>query len=126
MKSKVIDVKYRKDSKTFPEWLKYEVTLLHENGETEKIPAYGKDLQDALSRVVHDQKVKKILPKIEKIPSWVWALFWFGSLSYATYIITTTPTIGEWVGLVYLGVFTTLATITLTISNYFTLKNKDK
>ena len=60
MKQKVIDVKYRKESKTFPEWMKYEVTLLNEDGTTNKIPAYGKDLQDALSRVVHDSKVEKI------------------------------------------------------------------
>ena len=60
MKQKVINVSYRKDSQTFPEWMKYEIELLNEDGTTEKIPAYGKDLQDALSRVVHDFKVEKI------------------------------------------------------------------
>jgi len=59
MKQKVIDVKYRKDSTQFPKWMKYEITLLNEDGSTDKIPAYGKDLQDALSRVVHDKKVQK-------------------------------------------------------------------
>ena len=49
MKQKVIDVKYRKGSETFPDWLKYEVTILNEDGTTDLIPAYGKDLQDALS-----------------------------------------------------------------------------
>jgi hypothetical protein len=49
MKQKVINVKYRKSSDKFPNWMKYEVTLMGEDGTTEIIPAYGKDLQDALS-----------------------------------------------------------------------------
>ena len=77
MKQKVINVTYRKDSETFPEWMKYEVELLNENGTTQKIPAYGKDLQDALSRVVHDMKVEKIEKKTSKLPDWVWILLWF-------------------------------------------------
>ena len=57
MKRKAIDVKYRKDSESFPDYLKYEVTVLNEDGTTEVIPAYGKDLQDALSDVVDDEMV---------------------------------------------------------------------
>ena len=77
MKQKVIDVKYRKDSETFPEWLKYEITILNEDGSTTKIPAYGKDLQDALSRVVHDKRVGNITKTAEKFPWWGWAVIWF-------------------------------------------------
>jgi len=76
MKQKVIDVHYRKDSNQFPDWMKYEITLLNEDGTEEKIPAYGKDLQDSLSRVVHDKKVEKIEKKVEKAPTWVWLLTW--------------------------------------------------
>ena len=82
MKQKVIDVKYRKDSQTFPKWMKYEVTLLNEDGSTEKIPAYGRDLQDALSRVVHDKKIEKINRKVKVIPLWAWATAWFGYLGF--------------------------------------------
>jgi len=81
MKQKVIDVKYRKDSKTFPEWLKYEVTILNEDGTENKIPAYGKDLQDALSRVVHDTKVEKVQRRTKRIPNMVWAALWFGYIT---------------------------------------------
>jgi hypothetical protein len=42
MKQKVINVKYRKSSDKFPNWMKYEVTLMSEDGTTETIPAYGK------------------------------------------------------------------------------------
>lgn len=80
MKKKAIKAEYRKDSESFPEWLKYEVTILNEDGTTEKVPAYGKDLQDALSRVVHDEKVKKIGEKARKIPDLVWVALWFAYL----------------------------------------------
>jgi len=64
MKKKAIHAEYRKISESFPEWLKYEVTILAEDGTTTKVPAYGKDLQDALSRVVHDEKVEKVEKKL--------------------------------------------------------------
>ena len=80
MKKKAINVEYRKTSESFPEWLKYEVTILSEDGKVEKIPAYGKDLQDALSRVVHDEKVEKIAKKTNIIPWWGWTLIWFAYL----------------------------------------------
>jgi hypothetical protein len=80
MKRKAIDVKYRKTSESFPEYLKYEVTVLNEDGTTEVIPAYGKDLQDALSRIVHDEKVKKLTKKTRKVSMYVWMASWFGYL----------------------------------------------
>lgn len=86
MKQKVIDVKYRKGSETFPDWLKYEVTILNEDGTTELIPAYGKDLQDALSRVVHDQRVEKFEETTAKFPWWGYAAVWFGYLLGITYL----------------------------------------
>ena len=70
MKQKVIDVSYRKDSGAFPDWMKYEITLLNEDGTEEKIPAYGKDLQDSLSRVAHDKKVEAVEKKVERAPGW--------------------------------------------------------
>ena len=82
MKQKVINVSYRKDSNKFEDWMKYEIEILNEDGSKELIPAYGKDLQDALSRVVHDKKVIKIEKKvIDKIPTNVWAFSWFIGLS---------------------------------------------
>lgn len=84
MKKKAIKVEYRKDSDSFPEWLKYEITILKEDGTTEKVPAYGKDLQDALSRVVHDQRVDKIKRVTQFIPTWFWMLIFMAFLSIIT------------------------------------------
>lgn len=77
MKQKIIDVKYRKNSESFPQWMKYEITLLNEDNSIEKMPAYGKDLQDALSRVVHDKKVNKVYKKVSNFPWWIYAVAWF-------------------------------------------------
>lgn len=78
MKRKVTNVKYRKDSITFSDWMKYEVTLMDEEGNEEMIPAYGKDLQDALSRVVHDWRAEAVEKQAKRIPSIVWIVLWFG------------------------------------------------
>ena len=97
-KQKVLNVTYRKDSVTFDDYMKYEITLIDEEGKTQVIPAYGKDLQDALSRVVHDKRVHVIRKTSEKVPMAVWLLLWFtylGMLSIG-YMYTQNP-------LVYMG-----------------------
>lgn len=85
MKKKAIHAEYRKTSESFPDWLKYEITILNEDGTTEKVPAYGKDLQDALSRVVHDEKVEKLTEKTNFIPWWGWVIIWFSYLSIISF-----------------------------------------
>ena len=60
MRRRAVHAELRKESATFNGWLKYEVTIQEEDGSIDKVPAYGKDLQDALGRVVHDEKVLRI------------------------------------------------------------------
>jgi len=124
MKAKVTNVTYRKDSKTFPSWMKYEVELLHEDGTIEVIPAYGKDLQDALSRIVHDDKVEKIEPKIKNIPAAIWAAVWFGYIIALSIYSFSLPA-GWNASIFLLGI----ASITFTvgyISTWFRKRNIDK
>lgn len=97
MKKKAIHAEYRKTSESFPDWLKYEITILNEDGSTEKVPAYGKDLQDALSRVVHDEKVEKLAQKTNFIPWWGWVILWFsylGTISYLWQVSGNTDILG--------------------------------
>lgn len=125
MKQKVIDVKYRKDSETFPEWLKYEITILNEDGSTTKIPAYGKDLQDALSRVVHDKRVGKVTKTAEKFPWWGWAVIWF---IYILGLATITRYVNDagdsgWI----FGMGMIIPVVIVTLLNRWSIeKNKDK
>ena len=122
MKQKVIDVKYRKESKTFPDWMKYEITLLNEDGSTEKHPAYGKDLQDALSRVVHDQKVNKVQTTTSKFPWWGWAIVWFVYIGGLAVYTSYSPDNG----LVF-GIGMTFPVVLVTLLNRWSIeKNKDK
>jgi len=76
MKQKIINVSYRKDSETFPEWLKYEVTIMNENGTEDLIPAYGKDLEDAISRIKHDKRVEIVEKTTRKVPIVFWLCMW--------------------------------------------------
>ena len=76
MKQKIINVSYRKDSETFPEWLKYEVTIMNENGTEDLIPAYGKDLEDAISRIKHDKRVEITEKTTRKVPIVFWLCMW--------------------------------------------------
>ena len=126
MKQKVINASYRKDSQTFPDWLKYEVELLNEDGTTEKIPAYGKDLQDALSRVVHDKKVVEVEQKAKRIPDVVWVVLWFGymlGLVELTYIISPH---NSFRGIFFLGGIAVVTAGVLRAKSWFRMRNKDQ
>ena len=120
MKQKVINVEYRKDSTTFPDWMKYEVTILNEDGTTQKIPAYGKDLQDALSRVVHDRRVGNMKKKTEKISTNVWLGIWFGYL--AILISAYMKTGNFWI---YVGGLISIPVFVLALNLWSRNKNRD-
>jgi hypothetical protein len=125
MKQKVINVSYRKDSSTFSDWMKYEIEILNEDGSTEKIPAYGKDLQDALSRVVHDKKVERIEQKTKRIPDIVWVMLWFGYI-FGWTLLTMEISNGKFNGLFFVVGIALITSITLRAQSWFRMRNKDK
>ena len=126
MKQKVINVEYRKDSNTFPEWMKYEVTILNQDGTTQKIPAYGKDLQDALSRVVHDKRVKQVEKRTKRIPDLVWIVLWFGYvLALADYSMTMWQSNGV-KSIVFLSGLTFITGLTVGAKIWFRERNRDR
>ena len=125
MKQKVISVEYRKDSNTFPDWMKYEVTILNEDGTTQVIPAYGKDLQDALSRVVHDQKVEKLEKTTRRIPDLVWVLVWFGYM-FGWTMMTLRVSSNDYKGLIFVAGIALITSLTLRLQVWFRLRNRDR
>lgn len=126
MKQKVINVTYRKDSKAFPEWLKYEVELLNEDGTTQKIPAYGKDLQDALSRVVHDKKVVEVEKRAKRIPDIVWVALWFGYILGWTMLTYEVSPYSKFNGIFFVGGLALVTGATVWAKYWFRMRNRDK
>tara|TARA_R110000868_G_scaffold94475_4_gene260654 strand:+ start:929 stop:1297 length:369 start_codon:yes stop_codon:yes gene_type:complete len=122
MKKRVIHAEL---SKASAEWLTYEVTIQNEKGEVEKIPAYGKDLQHALSRVVHDDRVKKVKPIVDKVPQELWVILWFIGIGAITVsALSHQKQLGDWVSVVYISGVVGLTVTVLSIKNWFKLRNK--
>ena len=122
MKKRVIHAEL---SKASAEWLTYEVTIQNEKGEVEKIPAYGKDLQHALSRVVHDDRVKKVKPIVDKVPQELWVILWFIGIGAITVsALSHQKELGDWVSVVYISAVLGLTVTVLSIKNWFKLRNK--
>lgn len=126
MKQKVINATYRKESKTFPDWLKYEVTLLNEDGSTETIPAYGKDLQDALSRVVHDKKVVEVEQKTKRIPEIIWIVLWFGYMLGLVELTWMISPYDKFDGVFFLSGMFILSFGVLWAKRWFRMRNTDR
>jgi len=63
MRRKAIDCKMIGPSSSSPGYFKYEVTIEEESGKIHKEPAYGLDMQDAISRLVWTERVEKVNPK---------------------------------------------------------------
>ena len=121
----VLNVTYRKDSQTFPKWMKYEVEILHEDGTTQLIPAYGKDLQDALSRVVHDDRVEKVEERVKRIPDLVWAILWFGYILGWTMLTYEISPYNKLNGIFFVGGIGLITLITLLGKSWFRKRNRD-
>ena len=126
MKKKVLNVTYRKDSDTFNDWMKYEVEILNEDGSISKIPAYGKDLQDALSRVVHDSRVEKLEQRTKRIPDLVWVALWFGYILGWTMLTLKVSEPGRFDGLIFILGIGLITSFTLRAQAWFRKRNKDK
>jgi hypothetical protein len=75
-KRKAIDCKLIEASKTSPGYYKYQVTIQEKDGTTSNQPVYGKDMQDAISRLIWNERVKTISAsrKLDPIVFTVWTL----------------------------------------------------
>jgi hypothetical protein len=121
-RARAIHAELRKESKTFDGWLKYEITIEHLDRRQEKIPAYGKDLQDALSRVAHDKKVERVVKT--KLPL-LTALFMIGLITSAfAAIALNIDALGIFIGPVIIATMVILAALTISIANWFNFKNR--
>lgn len=125
MKRKAINASLRKESQTFEGWLKYEVEIQNEDGTTEMVPAYGKDLQDALSRVVHDERVVKLERRAKRIPDIVWVILWFGYILGWT-ILTYEVSANKFEGIFFVGGIALVTGVTVWAKSWFRRRNISK
>ena len=95
-KRKAIRCDLERKSESNPGYYKYNVTIKEKDGTIHKQPAYGTDMQDALSRLINTERTVKIEKKIEKNPLiffLVWMLvmavpvLWHGDLAYTPWFI---------------------------------------
>ncbi len=63
MRRKAIDCKMIGPSTSSPGYFKYEITIQEESGKIHKEPAYGVDMQDAISRLVWTERIENVNPK---------------------------------------------------------------
>ena len=114
MRRKAIDCKMVGPSTTSPGYFKYEVTIQEESGEIHKAPAYGVDMQDAISRLVWTERVEKVNPKANII---IIICAWLTSIIVPSIIATKTED-PIWI-LVAFVLASLLTFLTVQIEKYF-------
>lgn len=115
---KAIDCTLVRESKDHPGYFKYSVTIKELDGTTHVVPAYGKDMEDALERLVWSERKEKVVKKKATTPILVSA--WLTTIIVPSIIaaITNNP---AWV-LGALAFSIVLAISTVQMDKYF---NKD-
>jgi len=114
MRRKAIDCKLIGPSSSSPGYFKYEVTIEEESGKIHKEPAYGLDMQDAISRLVWTERVEKVNPKANII---IIICAWLTSIIVPSIIATKTEN-PIWI-LVAFVLASLLTFLTVQIEKYF-------
>ena len=68
-KRRAVSCKIIKKSESNPGYCKYLVTIIEKDGTVHKEPAYGRDMQDAISRLIWKERTHKVERKIN--PRWL-------------------------------------------------------
>jgi len=126
MKRKAINAELRIESKTHKGWFKYDITIQNIDGSVESVPAYGKDLQDALRRVVHDENITKVELKTKRIPDLIWVFLWFGYILGWTILSNELSIDKTFQGPFFLGGIILFTVIVITAKMWFRRKNISK
>lgn len=64
-KRKAIKCELARTSNSHPNYFKYIVTIEEVDGTTHQVPSYGKDMQDAISRLVWNERGNKVVSTID-------------------------------------------------------------
>lgn len=121
MRRKAINVELIRESNSNPGYFKYEITIQNSDGSIEVIPTYGKDLQSAIKRLIHDENAKPVVNLLNKTRfMWLFVgLGWFAYICLLALInayVITSP-------LVFVGGF--IFALGIIIYSYFRLEAKN-
>ena len=88
---RALECKFVEKSKNNPGYLKYMVTIGEKDGTTHTQPAYGKDMQDALSRLINKERTVKVERKLESNTGLIF-LSWLAFMTIPAMIFGTQNT----------------------------------
>ena len=74
-----------KKSSSHKDYCKYKITICELDGTVHSEVAYGKDMQDALSRLINTERTVKVEKKIENNVFWI-LLIWAAIMGWPTLI----------------------------------------
>ena len=83
-----IKAEWERDSNSAPGFNKYFITIREIDGTVNRMPAYGRDMQDALSRLVKTERAEKLAETTERIPDYVYVLLFLGTLGVGATLST--------------------------------------
>ena len=106
---RAVDCKLLKKSDTHKGYCKYMVTIAELDGTVHKQPAYGKDMQDALSRLMNTERTIRIEKKLENNPL-LFFLCWMALMAIP--VLWNNFIYSPWFILYMFGSFTALFAIT--------------
>jgi hypothetical protein len=115
---KAIDCTLIRESKDHPGYFKYQVTIQELDGTTHVVPAYGKDMEDALERLVWSERKEKIVKKKATTPILISA--WLATIVVPAIMAALTDN-PAWI-LGALGLSISFAIAAVQVDKYF---NKD-
>jgi len=83
---RAIDCKIIEKSKSNPGYCKYMITIAELDGTVHKQPAYGKDMQDALSRLMNTERTFKVERKLESNTGLIF-LIWLIAMGVPSFFV---------------------------------------
>ncbi len=70
---RALECRVVRPSKTHKGYYKYDITIGEKDGTTHKEPAYGKDMQDAISRLINIERTSRLENKLNNL--WLVVLY---------------------------------------------------
>ena len=83
---RALECKFVEKSKNNPGYLKYLVTIGEKDGTKHTQPVYGKDMQDALSRLINKERTVKVERKLESNTGLIF-LVWLIAMGGAAFFV---------------------------------------